>query len=443
MEFKIVGNKPPRNKYSIGIDCFFVHLFTYFLFIFIFDMKKLLVIGRTFPEPKTTAAGGHMMDILRFFQKMEYQIIFTSTASLSEHSAQLEALDIPLQNIVLNDSSFDELLIEFQADVVLFDRFITEEQFGWRVNEVLPACVKILDTEDLHFLRHARESALKANESFSSDHLYTDDAKRELASILRCDLSLIVSAFEMNLLQETFNIPQALLMYLPLLVDPAIKAENLSFTERTHFISAGNFLHAPNLDAVKFLKHEIWPLIRAQLPQAELHIYGAYAPEHIKQMHKPSEGFMIEGWIENLDEVMQNARICLAPIRFGAGLKGKLMDAMRNGLPMVSTPVGVEAMYGEFQVPGVVANDADTIAKAAVDLYTNQSKWESCLADIHVILYQGFNKIHFNQVFEARLGKLRLNLREHRKQHFFGQILQHESLLSTKYLSKWIEEKNR
>ena len=152
---------------------------------------------------------------------------------------------------------------------------------------------------------------------------------------------------------------------------------------------------------------------------------------------------MIEGWVENLDEVMQNARICLAPIRFGAGLKGKLMDAMRNGLPMVSTPIGVEAMYGKFQVPGLVAKDSDSIAKAAVDLYTNQAKWESCLADIHLILYQRFNKTHFNQVFETRLGMLRLNLREHRKQHFFGQILQHESIRSTKYLSKWIEEKNR
>lgn len=406
-------------------------------------MKKLLVIGRTFPEPKTTAAGGHMMDVLRFFQKMAYQIIFTSTASLSEHSAQLEALDIPLENIVLNDSSFDKLLLEFQADVVLFDRFITEEQFGWRVNEVLPDSIKILDTEDLHFLRRARESALKANESFSLNHLYNDYTKRELASILRCDLTLIISRFEMNLLQETFNIPQSLLMYLPLLVDPTSKTENPSFTERTHFISVGNFLHAPNLDAVKFLKHEIWPLIRAQLPQAELHIYGAYAPEHIQQMHQPSEGFMIEGWVENLDEVMQNARICLAPIRFGAGLKGKLIDAMRNGLPMVSTPVGVEAIYGEFQVPGLVAEDLDSIATAAVDLYTNQAKWESCLADINVILYQGFNKTHFNQVFETRLVALHLNLSEHRKEHFFGQILQHESLRSTKYLSKWIEEKSR
>ena len=82
MKFKIVGNKPPRNKYSIGIDCFFVHLFTYFLFIFIFDMKKLLVIGRTFPEPSTTAAGGHMMDILQIFLDEGYQITFTINKKL-------------------------------------------------------------------------------------------------------------------------------------------------------------------------------------------------------------------------------------------------------------------------------------------------------------------------------------------------------------------------
>lgn len=405
-------------------------------------MKKLLVIGRTFPEPSTTAAGGHMMDLLSFFQEEEYQITFTSTSSLSERSAKLEELNIKLQQIKLNDASFDDLLNDLQPDVVLFDRFIMEEQFGWRVTEALPGCLKILDTEDLHFLRRAREKAHKENKPFKLDDWYTDDAKRELASILRCDLSLIISEVEMKILTEQFKIPEDILMYLPLLAAEG-KGELPSFNKRQHFISIGNFHHTPNLDAVRFLKEEIWPLIRRELPKVELHVYGAYAPEYIKQMHKAEEGFMIKGWAEDLTAVMSNARVCLAPVRFGAGLKGKLMDAMIYRTPMVTAPVGAEGMYGEFQVPGIVAHDATGIANAAVELYQDKEQWESVLVDVPKILNQRFNKERYNKQFLARLATLRENLGEHRKTHFIGQVLQHQSMQSTKYLSKWIEEKNR
>ena len=169
-------------------------------------MKNLIIIGKVFPEPNSTAAGSRMIQLMDLFLTQNYQIKFLSTATISENSFDLSSKNIQFQNILLNDSSFDELIINLNPDVVVFDRFTTEEQFGWRVSEQVPNAVKILDTEDLHFLRNAREKAFRQNKNLENSDLINDVFKREIASILRCDLSLIISKFEYDLLINQFNI---------------------------------------------------------------------------------------------------------------------------------------------------------------------------------------------------------------------------------------------
>ncbi len=401
--------------------------------------NKLLIIGYTFPEPATTAAGVRMMQLITIFQDQGYDITFASTAAETNYSEDLKAKGIAVKSILLNDDSFDEFITDLNPSVVLFDRFITEEQFGWRVTENCAKALRILDTEDLHFLRKAREVAFKNGKGID---LYSETAKRELASILRSDLSLIISEFEMQLLTETFLIPEGLLFYLPFFVN-AVSKEGPTFEERQHFIAIGNLQHAPNADAVVFLKKELWPFIRKQLPTVELHIYGAYATKEISALHKDTEGFFIEGWTDDLSEVLQKARVCLAPLRFGAGLKGKLLDAAQCGTPSVTTEVGEEGMCGELSFGGLVGQTNNDLIDAAIQLYTDKDKWlEAQLAGFEMI-EKRFQKAHFATSYMDRLEELRKNLVVHRQHHFIGQILQHQSLQSTKYLSKWIHEKNK
>ena len=417
---------------------------------------NLLIIGHTIPEPTTTAAGGRMRQLIKLFRETGYDITFASTARPTEHSLDLETLGISSEEITLNDPSFDEFVQNLNPEVVLFDRFITEEQFGWRVAEQCPEAQTILDTEDLHFLRKARQEAVKNGLAASKADLYSEATKRELASILRCDLSLIISEAEMELLQSSFQIPKGILHYLPLLsetisdrVPPEASAEaqekknRLSgFEERSDFMTIGNFLHAPNADSVLFLKQRIWPAIRERLPEAQLHVYGAYAPQQHLELHKPEEGFYIKGWAPNVDEVMQKHHVCLAPLRFGAGLKGKLFDAMRNGTPVVTTTIGAEGMYGELDAPGHVTDVVDEFAKAAVELYSDKQQWTQAQKNGFKILDIRFERASFSEAFIQRIYQLRETLEKHRKQHFIGRILHHQSLQSTRYLSKWIESKN-
>ncbi|QQX75604.1 MULTISPECIES: glycosyltransferase [Aequorivita] len=403
-------------------------------------MKQLLIIGHTFPEPSTTAAGSRMMQLVELFQEENYQITFASTAAFSEKTENLHAQNISVKNIRLNDASFDEFIKELNPEIVIFDRYITEEQFGWRVSENCPNALKILDTEDLHFLRKAREEAVKNNKPISEANLFSETAKRELASILRCDLSLIISEYEIELLQNTFKISSEILYYLPFLVE-TISENTPSFEQRQNFFTIGNLLHAPNVDSVLQLK-QIWPEIKSQLPEAELHIYGAYAPQQILQLNNKKEGFIIKGWAEDVETVMKNYRVQLAPLRFGAGLKGKLLDGMQFGLPSVTTEVGAEGMNGELQIGGSVTTSKEDFINASVKLYSEEKLWNQAQLNGFEIIKQRFQKSLFSEDFKRHIRTLSLKLEKHRQENFIGQIFQHHTLQSTKYLSKWIAEKN-
>ena len=409
-------------------------------------MKKLLVIGFVWPEPNSTAAGSRMLQLLQLFIKNNFEITFVSTATKGEKSFNLESLNIQTINIQLNSNSFNEFLKQLKPNIVLFDRYLTEEQFGWRVEETCPNALRVLDTEDLHFLRNARHTAYKKNEQITLDLLNNDITKREIASIYRCDLTLIISKFEMNLLLKTFKIPKSLLIYTPFLLNKItnkITDNYPSFKNRTHFISIGNFKHEPNWNAVLHLKKVIWPLIKKELPTAELHIYGAYATDKVLQLNNKAEGFIIKGWAENLESVFIKSKVCLAPIQFGAGLKGKLIDAMKYGTPSVTTLIGAEAMHGKLPWNGYITQTDNDFAKKAITLYNNTIDWETAQKNGFIIINKCYNNKKYGKKLINKIENLTESLENHRLNNFIGGILLHHKNKSTKYFSKWIEEKNK
>jgi O-antigen biosynthesis protein len=326
-------------------------------------MKHVVIIGAVWPEPTSTAAGSRMLQLISLFQKQDYEITFLCSASKSDFSFDLGTISVKTKAIQLNDSSFDAEIKSLNPDFVLFDRFMIEEQYGWRVIENCPNALRVLDTEDLHFLRKAREIAFKQNRELVFEDYISDVFKREMASIYRCDLTFLISEFEMQLATETFKIDATLLYYLPFLSEE-IQTNIPSFEERNHFVSIGNFLHEPNWQTVLALK-KCWKSIKKQLPEAELHVYGAYVSEKAKQLHNEKEGFLIKGRAESVFEVYSKAKTLLAPIPYGAGLKGKLFEAMQLGLPSVTTKMGAEAMNGNIDWNGFITSDeADFIEKA-------------------------------------------------------------------------------
>jgi glycosyltransferase involved in cell wall biosynthesis len=403
-------------------------------------MKHLVIIGAVWPEPTSTAAGSRMLQLISLFQKQDYEITFLCSASKSDFSFDLNQISVKTKAIQLNDSSFDAEIKSFNPDAVLFDRFMIEEQYGWRVMENCPNALRILDTEDLHFLRKAREIAFKQNRELVFEDYISDVFKREMASIYRCDLTLLISEYEMQLATETFKIDATLLYYLPFLSEE-IQTNIPSFEERNHFVSIGNFLHEPNWQTVLALK-KCWKSIKKQLPEAELHVYGAYVSEKAKQLHNEKEGFLIKGRAESVADVYSKAKVLLAPIPYGAGLKGKLFEAMQLGLPSITTKMGAEAMKGNLDWNGFITSDEADFVEKAIELYTNKNVWKTAQKNGYEIIEKRFKKELYETDFMNQVENLQENLNAHRNQNFLGQILQHQSLQSTKYMSKWIEAKN-
>lgn len=421
---------------------------------------RLLIIGYVWPEPRSSAASGHVMQLIDCFQEQGWHITFASAASEGEHKADLAALGITEVSIELNDSSFDVFVSELQPDVVLFDQFLMEEQFGWRVEKHCPAALRVLETCDLQSLRHSRHQLLKqrlnehqgdddglnvfdiADSALYSHMAQSDIAQREIAAFYRCDLNLVVSDVEIDLLTRLFRVPTSLLHLCPLMLRD-IPSSAQPYEARRHFLSIGNFRHAPNWDAVLWLKSAIWPLIRQQLPTAQLHVYGAYTPPKATALHNAAQGFHVMNWAEDALAVMSNARVSLAPLRFGAGIKGKIIDAMVCGTPTVTTPVGAEAMHGALAFPGAVAKTAGQLAAEAVRLYEDPVAWAQAQRTGFDVLRARFSHEQHCTALIERINALRANLIEHRTANFTGAMLRHHQHKSTQYMAQWIEAKNR
>ena len=407
--------------------------------------STVLVIGYVFPEPNSTAAGSRMLQLINFFMDQNYKVVFATSSKATERAFNLESINIEVVEILLNDASFDVFVKELNPNIVLFDRFMTEEQFGWRVADCCPAALRILDTEDLHFLRTTRQKALNSNTIGANDYASNSIVKREIASIYRSDLSLIISERELSILMDDFKIDSSLLMYLPFMLDINNLLDKQSFkpySEKKDFVSIGNFLHPPNLDAVHYMKTSIWPLIKSSLTETKLHIYGAYASSAVRAMHNAKEGFLVHGYVADAFEAIAAAKVMLAPLRFGAGLKGKLIQAMQCGTPCAMSTIASEGLFAALEPNGVIENEISRFVAKSIELYTQEPLWNTSRANGSLVLKKRFNKEEHYSKFTEKLLLLQSQIKLHRSTNFIGQMLAHHQFQSTKYMSRWIEAKN-
>ena len=422
--------------------------------------KKLLCISTNWPEANATAAGVRMHELLAIFISQEFEITFAATSKHLEGLHSLKEKGITTQQIVVNAPSFDLLLEETAPDVVLFDRFISEEQFGWRVRDILPNALTILDTEDLHCLRALRQeqtlSYIKKhkNTPYSLFDQTTDLdelnsrglTKRELASMFRCDLNLVVSSFEMTVLVDHFKIPSHLCLLLPITYPKQhllAHRANLDYHKRSGYFFIGNGLHKPNIDAIKCLYFSIWPLIKKQHKLADIYIYGAYLPQQIQELHKPNIGFHIIGEVKDVKTPFTKHRVNLVPLRFGAGIKGKILEGFVYGCPHITTSIGKEGMDYTGNWPGKVAHKSVEFAQMAVTLYQDKVQWQTLKSEGYELIDQSFERSVYEIKFLECLTQISNSLAEHRGKNFIGMLLQEQQFQASKYMSLWITEKNK
>ena len=387
---------------------------------------KLLCIGHRYPEPETTAAGRHLIDYLLFLKSANFNVHFASTSKKTPYSFDLNAHQIQTTAIQLNCSSFQDFIGELNPEVVVFDRINSFEQFAWQCKEVLPNVLLVLNTEDLHFLRFARQkqTPYKAQALFH----------RELKAILSADLSLIISTSEIEILTKDLNVSAEQLAYIPFLKQTDF-SNSLGFEQRAHLIFVGNGQHKPNSDAVAYLKDELWPILKEKLPETELHVYGRDYPKTLL-MHMP-ERMHYKGWTKDIYKTMSSYKLNLAPLRFGAGLKGKVMTGLETRTATIGSEIAFEGFPKELQEQA----------------YTNQDQFISKIAELYsnAALNAGYVKIQNNCLssfssnwYKEHVKQLHylITFKEaHRTKHVLIDLLWENQLNKDKYFSKYIQYK--
>ena len=394
-----------------------------------------LIIGKVWPEPTSTAAGRRTYDVIKALQLGCWQIHFACTAQRGEYALDLRAIGVKTHEIKVNDSAFDLWVEALAPCVVIFDRFMTEEQFGWRVAQRCPEAVRVLDTSDLHSLRLAREEVIKSGEALN---LKNETALREIAAIYRSDLTLMISEFEMEILSDEFGINDSLLAYWPFSIE--FSDECVIFENRKDFILIGSFLHPPNLDAARWCMAEIWPLIRQQLPEAELHCYGSYGDRFASELHAPKNGFCFKGRTEDVLAIMKRYRVNLAPLRYGAGLKGKVFDGFKTGTPTLMTPIAAEGISTN---QGWAHAEAIDFANAALQLYREPEAWRIRQCEERALCQDRFNSADWLPRLVEIIQYVISKKDQLREQNFIGKMLRHHQHRSTEFMSRWIEHKNK
>ncbi len=400
-------------------------------------------------------------------------------------------------NATKNDSDEDQNDIRNKiVDLVIFDRFFVEEAHSFRFREAFPNAAMVLDMQDMHSLRWGRQAIVENwDKEKRQETLYkqcdwdplkclprvmeylptagettkrNDRFLRELASIHRSDLVLVCSPKEMQLLQIVYNVPKEKLCLASFFVEEKLLQNSINPLPKTpsntnsippRFVFCGGFKHAPNADAVQMLIEWVWPKLKSKLPNASLHIYGAFCPDKLiaqSKTHKP-EGIYIHGYEPDLANIFgQDGGILLAPLRFGAGIKGKIIDAWTFGMPVVTTPIGSEGMTRSTSIDdgvnidqsdalfgGSIASTLDDFCEKAIVIAQCPQTYREAQKNGRFLLRHLFSAPENWSNVRERLLKVmdKENLSQQRETDCTQAILWHQSLRSTEYFSRWVELK--
>jgi glycosyltransferase involved in cell wall biosynthesis len=233
-----------------------------------------------------------------------------------------------------------------------------------------PRAQLVFDTVDLHFLREQREAEQSKDQKQKRQSERTRGS--ELALIDKADLTWVVSHEEKSLLQKLR--PDARVNVLSNIHAPSMAATTLD--QRADLIFVGGYRHPPNVDATLWLANEIFPLIRARRPEIALHLVGDHAPAAVVELAK-RDGIVVHGHVPDLDALLDRTRINLAPLRYGAGVKGKITQSLARGLPVVATTCAIEGMHLRDGEDVLVGDDPAAFADAVLRLYDDAELWQA------------------------------------------------------------------
>jgi glycosyltransferase involved in cell wall biosynthesis len=255
------------------------------------------------------------------------------------------------------------------------------------VRRCCPDARIIFNAGDVHHLRIDREARLTDPRLAARA---ADAKEKETFLVRNTDATIVVSDVELQYLNKL--VPGANVIHVPLIRD--IPGSTKGYAERADIAFVGYFLHPPNPDAVQLFVSAIWPRVKAALPDVRLKLIGAFWPQQIPRPSGP--GIEMVGHVQDLGAALEKLRLTVAPLRFGAGAKGKIVSSLSHGVPCVATPIATEGMGLVDGVSVLVADRTDLFAQKVIAAYRDEALWNRLSAG-------GLEAVRRNHSFENGL----------------------------------------
>ena len=329
----------------------------------------VVVVDHYVPRPDEDSGSVRMFGMLKALRELGYGVVFVpdDRQRSQPYTSNLEHLGV---EVFWGHWDLNRLLRELREDIVavLVSRVTVARHFVIEVRSVLPEVPFIFDTVDLHFLREERLAELAGRENIPPRALATKEL--ELAMIRAADVTLVVSSFEQKLLQSL--VPGSDVRIVSNVHAQVADVPPIDGREGLLFV--GSFAHHPNADALRWFTSEVLPLVAEKHPGIPVHVVGRDPLPELVAAAPPNVTY--HGWVEDLAPMYARARVVIAPLRYGAGVKGKIGEAMAHGVPVVMTPVGAEGMDIADGDTALIATTATEFAAGVDRLVSDDELWE-------------------------------------------------------------------
>ena len=373
---------------------------------FTFSVKNVLIIDEIIPEFNKDSGSRRLTEIIKLLLKNKVSVFLI--ADLKQYKYKSDYIQkfkdlgvnvyqpsIDQKGQLVTKEGFIKLITP-KIEVAWLHRPTIFSKFQSLVKTANPNIKLVFDMVDFHYVRLLREYELNKDEALKAEA--EKFLKIELENCKNADVVIAISTTDKELLKQHFNTDEKVVL-ISNIHQHIDKSYNFnSFEKRNDLLFVGSFRHDPNSDAVKYLKENIMPLVWKVIPDLKVNIIGSYITDDIEAL--ASDRFKLLGFVDDLDAVINTTKLFVAPLRFGAGIKGKIGQSLEHSLPLVTTNVGAEGFdFGE-QTNVMIANNAEAIAQKVIDLYTNKILWEEASNSCKTILEPFSLKVTENQVLQ-------------------------------------------